>query len=100
MNSEGRILSMNDAQKDAIRSLAKNTLFANKTSEQIKDIMGIVSISALEAIAGCRAAEDVREHFDIAVEIMHTVDFWLQDLVAFELNQEYGPTEDEKNGLD
>lgn len=96
MNSENKTLTINDVQKDALRSMAK-MLFEDKSFAQIKDMLGIMSLTALDAIASKRGLEHPKDHSVLAVEIVHGIEFWLEDFIAYEMDMEYGPDEEEKN---
>ena len=93
------ITHLNDEQITCCKLMGR-TLFNGKSSESIKQILSIFALEGLVKISNNRSEEDPLDHIDTAVEITHFIESSLRDFVEWEIDQEYGPSEDEKNGLD
>ena len=96
MSSENKMLTINDVQKDALKAMSR-MLFEDKSSAQIKDMLGIMALTALDAIITKRYAEGPYQHAEIGAEIVNSIEFWFRDFVNYELQELYGPDEEEKN---
>ena len=74
-------------------------LMDDKDCDALMDLADIFVISMLEHMTANKDINDMREYSSVAVQIIHAMESELRDYIDFLIDQEYGPTEDEKNGL-
>lgn len=75
-------------------------LMKNMNCDAIMDHADIFVLNVLEQMTENKGINDPREYSEVAVQIIHALEAELRDYIEFTIDQEYGPSEDEKNGLD
>ena len=78
-------------------SKSTQMLFDGMSNDELMDLTRLWILNLLESMAENKGIEDVREYSGIAVEISHAVEAEMRDYIEFNLNNEYGPDEEEKN---
>lgn len=73
-------------------------LMDGKSTDEILDLADEFANCALECIAQNKGITDFREYPGIAVQISHSVENEMRDYIEFNINNEYGPDEEEKGG--
>lgn len=97
MSSRMRELS----DKEAIAMTGNySVFFEGCTDNRVLDYMSIISLSAFHRICNNRGLENPCHKAEAVVTICHHIEHELRDYINYEIELEYGPSEDEKNGLD
>ena len=78
---------------------AVGCLFVDKSCDELKDLTDIWIINQLECMAHNRGITDFRDYSGIATEITHALESEMMDYIEYNLNNEYGPDEEEKKCL-
>ena len=90
-----RMLELGCEQSKAF-SYMTEVLTKDASDNKCKDFLTILSVTAFQVICENRGFTDVRYRDSIIAEISHHVEFMLRDFNEWEIDREYGPTEDEK----
>ena len=93
-----KMLELEHDQSKAF-SYMTEVLTKGASDNKCKDLLTILSVAAFQVICENRGFTDVRYRDSIIAEISNHVEYMLRDFNEWEIDQEYGPTEDEKNGL-
>lgn len=89
---------MMELKPDQAEAFSYMTDFLTKdaSDDKCKDLLTILSVAVFQEICENRGFTDVRYRDSIIAEISHHVEYILRDFNEWELNQEYGPDEEDK----
>ena len=92
-----KMLELTPKQSKAF-SYMTSVLTEDASDDKCKDLLTILSVGVFQEMCENRGFTDVRYRDSIIAEISHHVEYILRDFNDWEIDQEYGPSEDEKNG--
>lgn len=90
-----KMLELNREQAKAF-SYMSEVLTKDASDDKCKDLLTILSVAAFQVICENRGFTDVRYRDSIIADISHHVEYMLRDFNEWEIDQEYGPDEEEK----
>ncbi len=94
-----KMLELNREQSKAFLYMSE-VLTKDASDDKCKDLLTILSVAAFQVICENRGFTDVRFRDSIIVEISHHIENMLRDFNEWEIDQEYGPDDEEKEAAD
>lgn len=94
-----KMLELKPDQSTAFCFMA-DFLTKDASDDKCKDLLTILSVAAFQEICENRGFTDVRYRDSIIAEISHHVEYMLREFNEWEIDREYGPDDEEKEGVD
>lgn len=94
-----RMRELSDTEARAM-TLNYSEFFKGCTDNRVLDYMSIISLNAFERICNNRGLENPCHKAEVVAILVHYIEYELRAYINYEIDQEYGPDDEEKKAAD